>query len=124
MCETGKFHNLVAILRLIPGCISLAEDRWLAGCSKCCRPLLASFSASGCWVPASSQGSGSDDGGGEELVYGVAEAGWGELLFRCVLFFTSCSLGTAIKGAAMSTGQRGVFQCLQWVREMQGTIYI
>lgn len=78
MCESGKFHNLVADLRLNMGCISPAEDRWLEGCSKSSQPPV---SVSGCWVPTSSRGSRSDDGGGQELMGRAAEAGWGELFF-------------------------------------------
>lgn len=105
MCETGKFHNLVAILRLNPGCISPAEDRWLAGCSKSCRPLLASFSDSGCWVPASSQGSDSDDGGGGGWLGWVILRRWGKR--RCVLFCTSRSLGTAVREWQWALGSVG-----------------
>jgi len=78
MCETGKFHNLVTDLRLNTGCISPAEDVWLEGRSKSCQP---PYSVSGCWVPAPMQGSRSDGGGSEELVYGAMEAAWGELFF-------------------------------------------
>lgn len=121
MCETGEFHNLVADLRLNTGCISLAEDKWLESGSRSCQP---PSSVSGCWVPASPQGSGRDDGGGEELMSRVMEAGRGELLFGgggkvdLFYFYAGYSLDAALRewqrrgggsGAAMGTvGPSGV----------------